>query len=135
MKVNMSTFAKALEFAATKHKGHTRKNGDAYIIHPIRVAQEVFTENQKIIALLHDTLEDTETTYEEIKGLFGEGVAHSVLVLTRVEGENYDEYIQRVKTNPDAVKVKLADIADNLNDSPSANVIKRSALAITDLLS
>ncbi len=131
----MNQFAKALTFAATKHQGHKRKNGDNYIIHPIRVSPEVFTENQKCIALLHDTLEDTETTYDELKETFGVEIAHSVLVLTKTENETYEEYIERVKTNPDATAVKIADIADNLNDSPSANAIKKSANAITHLLS
>ncbi len=126
---------KALEFATKKHAGQKRKNGDNYIIHPIRVSQEVFTEKQKVIALLHDTLEDTETTYEELKKEFGIEVAHSVLVLTKTENETYEEYIQRVKTNPDAVRVKIADIADNLDDSPSNSAIKKSSSSITELLS
>lgn len=130
----MSNFSKALAFAAKKHAGHKRKNGDAYIIHPIRVSQEVFTELQKVVALLHDTLEDTNTTYEELKEHFGVEVAHTVLVLTKEKDEPYTEYIQRVKTNPDAVAVKIADISDNLNDSPTDKAIRKSAEAITELL-
>lgn len=131
----MSNFSKALQFATRKHLGHKRKNGDAYIIHPIRVSQEVFTENQKMIALLHDTLEDTDTTYEELKEHFGVVVAQAVLVLTHEKDEPYMDYIKRVKTNSDAIAVKVADISDNLNDSPSDKAIKRSAEAITYLLS
>ena len=127
-------FTKALEFATRKHAGQKRKNGDNYIIHPIRVSQEVFTERQKVIALLHDVLEDTDTTYEELKNEFGVEIAHSVLVLTRVKDEDYDDYIQRIKTNPDAVRVKIADIADNLDDSPSSSAIIKSSKAITELL-
>lgn len=133
--MNSNLYKQALEFAALKHVGHKRKNGDNYIIHPIRVSQEVFTEKQKCIALLHDVLEDTETTYEELKAAFGVDIAHSVLVLTKTENETYEEYIQRVKTNPDATAVKIADIADNLNDTPSKNAIIKSAAALTHLLS
>ncbi|MEK7992877.1 MAG: HD domain-containing protein [Planctomycetota bacterium] len=126
---------RALEFAATKHAGHKRKNGDNYIIHPIRVSQEVFTEKQKAIALLHDTLEDTGTTLEELTEQFGDEIAASVEVLTHRKGESYADYIQRVKKDPDATAVKISDIADNLNDSPSENAIKKGALGITTLLS
>lgn len=130
----MSLFGKALKFSAQKHINHKRKNGNNYIIHPIRVSQEVFTETQKVIALLHDTLEDTETTYEELKKEFGVEIAHAVLVLTKTNNESYEEYIERVKTNPDATAVKIADISDNLNDSPSKNAIIKSAKALTVLL-
>jgi guanosine-3',5'-bis(diphosphate) 3'-pyrophosphohydrolase len=131
----MKDFARALAFAAKKHAGQKRKNGDNYIIHPIRVSQEVFTEKQKVIALLHDTLEDTDTTYAELKIEFGTEIAHTVLVLTREKDETYEDYIHRVKTNPDAIAVKIADISDNLDDAPSDQAIKRSAAAITELLS
>ncbi len=130
----MNLYTKALEFAAEKHAGNKRKNGDNFIIHPIRVSQEVKTETQKAIALLHDILEDTETTYEELKGVFGVEIAHTVLVLTKTENETYEEYIERVRTNPDAVAVKIADIADNLSDTPSKNAIIKSAKAITELV-
>ena len=128
-------FRKALEFATKKHSGHKRRNGDNYIIHPIRVSQEVSTIRQKVIALLHDTLEDTETTYEEIEREFGTPVANAVLCLTHHDSEPYEKYIERVKTNDDAIAVKIADIADNLSDSPSDKAIKRSSIAIVSLLS
>jgi len=130
----MNLYKKALEYAASKHAGKKRKNGDNFIIHPIRVSQEVKTETQKIIALLHDVLEDTDATYTELKELFGIEIAHTVLVLTREEGETYEDYIKRVRTNSDAVAVKIADIADNLSDTPSKNAIIKSAKAITDLV-
>lgn len=131
----MSLYGKALQFAAQKHAGQKRSNGDNYIIHPIRVSQEVFTEKQKVIALLHDTLEDTTATFEELMDTFGIAIADAVESLTHLKGESYADYIQRVKKNPDAVAVKIADICDNLGDSPSENAIKKSALGITELVS
>lgn len=128
-------FNKALIFATRKHANTIRRNGNPYIIHPIRVSQEVFTENQKAIALLHDVLEDTETTYEELKEEFGSHIADTVLVLTHKKDEPYMDYIARVKTNDDAIAVKIADISDNLNDSPTEKAIWRSAESITYLLS
>ena len=130
----MNKYTKAIMFATQKHQGQKRLNGDNYIIHPIRVSQEVHTELQKVAAVLHDTIEDTETTYEEIVQEFGPEVAVVVECLTHRKGESYAEYIQRVKANPDAVSIKLADIADNLGDYPSQNAIKKSAMALGELL-
>lgn len=130
----MRIFSKALQFAARKHAGQMRNNGDTYIIHPIRVAQEVKTAEQKVIALLHDVLEDTDTTFSELEELFGTPIADAVEALTHREGESYVDYIERVKQNPDAVQVKIADICDNLSDAPSANAIRKSAIAITALI-
>lgn len=130
-----NTFKKALEFASRKHAGQKRTTGDNYIIHPIRVSQGVFTPTQKVIALLHDTVEDTGTTLEEIELNFGEDVAVAVDALTHRKGESYADYIQRVKNNEDAIAVKLADIADNLNDSPSENAIRKSSHGLNELLS
>ena len=127
-------YSEALAFAARKHVGHKRTNGDNYIIHPIRVSQEVKTETQKVIALLHDTMEDTDTTFSELFNLFGGEVADAVECLTRRKGESNEDYIERVKTNPDAVAVKIADICDNLSDFPSDNAIRKGAYGITELL-
>lgn len=130
----LTSYGKALAFAAIKHRGTKRKNGDNYIIHPIRVSQEVKTERQKIIALIHDTVEDTETTLKEIETKFGFEVAWAVDCLTHRAGEVYRDYIERVKQDPDAVAVKIADICDNLSDSPSEGSIHKAAYGITELL-
>lgn len=130
----MTTFQRALEFATIKHAGQTRRTGGAYIVHPIRVAQNVFGETLKVAALLHDVLEDTQTTYEELQENFGLIIADIVLTLTQEKDEPYMDYIKRVKTNPDAVKIKLADISDNLNDSPTDKAIKKTAEALVYLL-
>lgn len=130
----MSTYKKALEFAANAHAGQKRKNGDNYIIHPIRVSQEVKSGTQKIIALLHDTVEDTDVTLEQIEREFGEHVAYCVGLLTHHKDEPYEDYIRRVKKHPDAIQVKVADIADNLSDAPTSKAITRSAWAIAELL-
>lgn len=131
----MNRYTQALEFAATKHIGTSRRNGDAYIIHPIRVSQEVKTEQQKIIALLHDTLEDTGTTLQEIVENFGQEVAMSVEALSHRKDEPYDDYISRViAAGEDTIRVKIADIADNLSDSPTSKAIKQGAISITRLV-
>ena len=135
----MSLYTKALILATRAHAGQKRLNGNNYIIHPIRVSQEVSTERQKVIALLHDVVEDTEIPLEEIQKEFGDEVAVAIDCLTRREGEenekeDYDDYIKRVLTNKDAIAVKIADIADNLSDSPSSHAIEKSARSITLLV-
>lgn len=130
----MKTYQIALKFIAEKHNGQKRMNGNPYIIHPIRVSQEVSGDIAKTCALLHDTVEDTKTTFEEIKSIFGEEIAVVVEVLTHRKGESYDEYIARVKTNEIATAVKIADISDNLADSPSSHAIEKSAKALDYLI-
>lgn len=106
-----------------------------YIIHPIRVSQEVSWELAKTCALLHDLIEDTDTTYEEIKYVFWKEIADIVEILTHRKWESYLDYIARVKENDIAVQVKIADICDNLADSPSEHAIEKSAKALDILIS
>lgn len=115
------------------HAGQKRRNGNPYIIHPIRVSQEVKSDTEKVVALLHDVLEDTKVAYGELVLDFGIEVALAVQALTKQPEEEYMEYIARVKKNPIALSVKLADISDNLSDSPSSKAIERMARAL-DLL-
>lgn len=126
---NSNLVQKALLFAYRKHKGQSRRDGTEYIVHPIRVANNVahFVKSDNInklmtVAYLHDTLEDTDTTYEEIRNIFGEGIADMVLELT-----NDKELKARIgKTeclkqgilgmNEDSLTVKLCDRLDNVSD-------------------
>jgi (p)ppGpp synthase/HD superfamily hydrolase len=130
----MKMYQTALKFIAEKHKGQKRNNGNPYIIHPIRVSQEVSGDLAKTCALLHDVIEDTDTTLEEIRNLFGYDVALTVELLTHRKGESYDVYINRVKTSTVATQVKIADICDNLSDSPSSHAIEKSAKALEILV-
>jgi GTP diphosphokinase / guanosine-3',5'-bis(diphosphate) 3'-diphosphatase len=127
-------YKKALAFATEKHKGQKRKGGAPYILHPIRVSQSVEGDSAKIVALLHDVLEDTPTTIDEIKH-FGDDVVDAVVAITHKQGESYVEYIERVKLNTIATQVKIADIADNLNDLPSEHATLKMAKALDTLLS
>lgn len=126
-------YQEALKFIAKKHAGKTRRNGNPYIIHPIRVSQEVKSDMEKVIALLHDVLEDSDATPKDIEDLFGTEVAVAVSILTHCKEEDYMRYIKRIKTNPMATRVKIADIADNLSDSPTGKAIAKYAKAL-DLL-
>jgi len=128
-------YQKALTFITKRHSGQKRRNGNPYIIHPIRVSQEVHSITEKVVALLHDVIEDTKTTLQEVEEAFGTEVADAVEALSRRKGEEYLAYIRRVKLHPIATSVKIADISDNLSDSPSDSAIVKSADALEILIS
>lgn len=130
----MSRYYRALVFAAMYHQGQKRRGGEEYIAHPIRVANNVDGEQEKVVALLHDVVEDTDCTFKDVYDYFGPEVVRSVYSLTHKKGESYRDYIRRVMKDDVAVKVKMADIADNLSDSPSENQIKKGAMAIAMLM-
>ena len=107
---------KAIALAAMGHEGQMDKGGQPYILHPIRVMLQCETTEQKIVAMLHDLLEDTDITEEELRQAgFAENVVEAVLLLTKKEGEDYTAYIERICQNPLAARVKLADLMDNMD--------------------
>ena len=121
--------AKAL--AEKVHNGQTDKSGLPYITHPMRVASRLESPEEQVVGWLHDTVEDTDTTLEEINGLFGAETAASVDAISRREGEDWDNYIERVQADPIARRVKISDLIDNSNLSRIAQVtlkdVKRQA--------
>ena len=110
----------ALEIATLAHKNVIRRNGDPYIFHVLRVANNsrfVKTKSQKAAAILHDTIEDTpfDETFLREKGI-SEEVLKILSYLTHdKENVSYDDYIDRICGNVDAMLVKLADLTDNLD--------------------
>ena len=109
-----SVFETALEIAVKAHKGQVDKNEVAYILHPLAVAGLLDSLELKTIAVLHDTIEDTDVTAEYLleKGI-PKYIVEAVQLLTKPEDEEYESYLQRVKENPLAKQVKLADLANN----------------------
>lgn len=103
------------EFAAKKHEGQVDKAGAPYINHPRAVAAKLDSDVEKAVALLHDTVEDTDATVEEIKEVFGEEIADAVEVLTHPKDEPYMDYIRRIWKNRLARDVKLADLEHNMD--------------------
>lgn len=110
----MPNLERALQIAVKAHAGQTDKSGAAYIFHPIRVMARCRTDDAKIVALLHDVLEDTAVSFDD---LASEGFSPSVLsalrLVTHSPGVPYEEYVQSVSANPIATEVKLADLEDN----------------------
>ena len=107
-------FETALLIAAEAHQGQVDKSGMPYILHPIAVSSKVDTLELKTIAILHDTIEDTSVTAEYLveKGI-PEEIVDIVVLLSKPESEEYESYLRRVKVNPLAKAVKLADLAHN----------------------
>lgn len=105
---------KALSIAKKAHKGQLDKAGKDYILHPIHVSQQVKLEEEKAVALLHDVIEDTEITLEDLKKAgMPMDVVEAVNALTKVEGIDYFDYLKKVKENSLARVVKLADLKHN----------------------
>ncbi len=111
-----SMIEKAIRIALDAHHGQLDKSGRPYILHPLRVALGMKDEKELLVALLHDVLEDSDYTDDDLlrHGFSAEIVAASVC-LVHAEGEEYSDYIKKVKANKLARRVKLADLQDNLN--------------------
>ena len=113
---------KAKEIAEKAHAGQRDKGGNPYILHPIRVMERCETELEKITAVLHDVLEDSEYTLEDLrKEGFADEILEALICLTHLEGEGYMEYIARICGNPLAARVKYADLQDNMDLSHIPN--------------
>ena len=107
---------KAAKLAEKAHQGQVDKGGQPYILHPGRVMEQCETDTDKIVALLHDVMEDTPYTLEDLRQEgFSEEVLEALLCLTHREGESYMAYIGRVCENPLAARVKYADLQDNMD--------------------
>ena len=121
----------ALSIARKAHEGQLDKAGVDYIEHPIYVASQVDTEEEKAVALLHDVIEDSPVSAEEllIAGL-PEEVVTAVQVLTKKKEQDYQTYLETVKKNPLARVVKLADLKHNsdLSRLPSITAKDRERL-------
>lgn len=110
----MSTIEKALQIAARAHEGQRDKHGQPYILHPLRVMHAVEGDEARIVAILHDVIEDTSVTAENLRREgFGETVLEALDRLTHRKGEPYADYAIRCKGHDIARRVKLADLEDN----------------------
>jgi guanosine-3',5'-bis(diphosphate) 3'-pyrophosphohydrolase len=122
----MSTLERAIELAARAHAGQRDKGDQPYILHPLRVMQAVSGESERIAAVLHDIVEDTPTTFEDLLAEgFSADVVGAVRALTKFEGETREQAARRIVGNPIARAVKLADIADNMDLSRIPNPTER----------
>ncbi|MBX4152392.1 HD domain-containing protein [Paenibacillus lautus] len=112
----MSQLEEAIVLATAAHKDQTDKGGHPYILHPLRVMMKMKTEEEMIVAVLHDIIEDTSITYEYLKKEgFTSSIIESITALTRMPDESYFDFINRCKQNETARKVKIQDLSDNMN--------------------
>src|SRR5438067_1825361 len=110
----MATIERALQIAAGAHEGQRDKEGLPYILHPLRVMMSVEGEEAQIVAVLHDVVEDTPVTPDELRQAgFSENVLAAVACVTHRKDEPYADYVVRCKANEVARRVKLADLGDN----------------------
>ena len=113
---NMATVEDAVSIAARAHRGQKDKAGAPYLLHPLRMMLRMDTEAAMMAAVLHDVVEDTEWTLERLREAgFSDEVLEAVDCLTHREGESYEQFVERVRTNPIARQVKIADLEDNMN--------------------
>lgn len=118
MMANTSCLEDAILIAAEVHMGQKDKGGAPYVLHPLRVMAQMSTDQERIVALLHDTVEDCNWyNLGEVELCFGTRIAAAVDALTKRKDESYDAYLERVKADEIAVKVKLADLKDNCDMS------------------
>lgn len=105
----------AIRLAVNLHAGQFDKAGKPYILHPLRVMNAVNTIEEKIVGVLHDTVEDTDLTLDELLNTykFPDNIVKSVGFITKEKGTSYKEYILNIKEDELARVVKLADIRDN----------------------
>lgn len=112
----MRLIERSLTIALRAYAGKTDKAGREYILHPLRVMARMKTDQEMSAALLHDVLEDSEITAEQLlaEGIPAE-VVEAVQFLSKSENEDYMDFVARTKQNKLAAKVKIADIEDNID--------------------
>jgi len=107
---------KALEIAIKAHSQQVDKAGEAYILHPLRVMHQFVDKDLMIVSILHDVIEDSSFTLDDLADAgFSIEIIDAINCLTKQKDETYQSFIDRVMTNSLAVKVKIADIKDNLD--------------------
>ena len=107
----------AMRIAYNAHHGQYDVNGVPYIFHPYHVAEQMTDEITTCVALLHDVVEDTAVTFEELEQEFPEDIINALKLLTHEKGTDYFEYVYKIRENPVARAVKLADIEHNSDTS------------------
>lgn len=112
----MPTLEHAIALAVEAHKGQVDKYGQPYILHPLRVMFRLDGETEKIVGILHDVVEDSEMTFEELRQMgYSEEVIQALDGVTRRDDETYDEFVVRSEQHPISRRVKLADLEDNMD--------------------
>ena len=105
---------KALKLCFEAHKNQTDKSGMPYVFHPFHLAEQMKTEETTIVALLHDVVEDTDYTLDDLDKMgFDKPIIEAIELLTHTDDTEYMDYVRAIKSNPIAKTVKLADLTHN----------------------
>lgn len=119
---------KAMRIAYEAHKNQVDKGGIPYIYHPIHLAEQMQSEDEVCVALLHDVLEDSDMSLDELEREgFGPEVIGALKLLTHEQNVPYMDYVAKIKSNPIAAKVKLADLKHN-SDTTRLDVVDDKVL-------
>ena len=119
----MPNLERAIEIAISAHKGQTDKGGNPYILHPLRVMMSLESQAEKMVGVLHDVVEDSDWTFEDLENEgFPVDVIDALKSVTKNESEHgsdegYFRFVERAKLNPIGARVKIADLQDNLDIS------------------
>ena len=121
----------ALKICFEAHKDQVDKSGMPYVFHPFHLAEQMTDEDTTVVALLHDVVEDTDCTIENLRKLgFNEDIISAIALMTHDENLPYMDYVAAIKKNPIAKAVKLADLRHNSDmsrlDSPTEEDVKRA---------
>ena len=120
---------KAMKLCFDAHKNQVDKSGMPYVFHPFHLAEQMTDERTTVAALLHDVMEDTEYTLNDLRQIgFPEDVLAALILLTHDAAEGYLDYVKRIKDNPIARAVKLADLRHN-SDLTRLDSVDEKALA------
>lgn len=118
---------KAIKIAVKAHSGQVEKNGDPGILHPLRVMHSVSTNEEKIVAVLHDVIEDSKLTFKDLKKAgFSDKIVNAVKSVSNLKGEEYFKFIKRASKNKIGRIVKIADTYDKLTLERFTNLSSRN---------
>ena len=134
-----SVLERAIGLALEVHRGQIDKAGRPYILHPLRLMVAMTSEEARVVAVLHDVVEDSEATFEDLAALgLSEEALAALRLLTHDDDDgseaNYFAYVARIKANPLALAVKLADLADNLDVSRLPSLTERDSRRLNKYL-
>jgi len=120
--IDEQLLALAIAIAYKAHDGQLDKAGKPYITHPLTVMAQMDTIESKIVAVLHDAIEDSDLTITDLAQQgFPDLITEAIAAITKLDAEDYADYIARVKSNAIARKVKIADVTHNMDLSRIAN--------------
>ena len=120
---------KAIKIAFKAHEGSFDRSGIPYVTHPLHVAESMETEDETVAAILHDVVEDTDMTIDDLrKEGFTEEQLEAVRLLTHEDGISYADYVKRLKSNEIARKVKLSDLKHNMDRSRIRNASEKDEI-------